>query len=76
LNGALAAQTTAINEAEHVMLELREALAQQETPSSAVPVIGLSVERVDNLLGRIKASQRAAGRAQESFLRKPHNDRR
>lgn len=76
LNGALAAQTTAINEAEHVMLELREALAQQETASSAVPVIGLSVERVDNLLGRIKASQRAAGRAQESFLRKPHNDRR
>ena len=68
LNSSLHAQSSVVDETEHVLLELRDDVSKKTNSSSnesgdgiAKDVNNMSLDRIDSLLGRVKAAQREAG---------------
>ena len=66
LNSSLHAQSSVVDETEHVLLELRDDVSKKRTNSGsngsgdgiAKDVNNMSLDRIDSLLGRVKAAQR------------------
>ena len=74
LNDALAAQKVVVDETEHVLLELRNELVKASGKDGvALEALKntLSLDRIDALLGRVKASQREAGRVRAEAMLSP-----
>lgn len=71
LNSSLHAQSSVVDETEHVLLELRGDVSKKRSNSTsdrgsdgiAKDANNMSLDRIDSLLGRVKAAQREAGRA-------------
>lgn len=71
LNSSLHAQSSVVDETEHVLLELRDDVSKKNPNSTSDRSIdgiakganNMSLDRIDSLLGRVKAAQREAGRA-------------
>ena len=82
LNSSLHAQSSVVDETEHVLLELRDDVSKKKTNSSsndssdgiAKDVNNMSLDRIDSLLGRVKAAQREAGRAIVECARNANSD--